>query len=102
MKQLEGDLSPFLSKSPNPTKPMVLSLYDDNNHLVDQWLTPPGFQLERYVQSLYPGREIFVQISREEFCVYVLENEHTLFLYQGTFQHKTDDGKPNNNGPTFH
>jgi len=80
------DLSKFISRSPTPTRPMTVEVIDFNGKVKSTFLAPAGFQLDRYVDALYPENEFMLYATHEEINVSVFVDEKITEIYKGTYK----------------
>lgn len=79
------DLSEFIG--PLRTTPtMQVEVIDNTGKVRNTFLAPPGFQLERYVDSLYPENEFMMYATEAEVNISVLENHGIVEVYKGTYK----------------
>lgn len=88
------NLDKFVSKCEFKTKPMYVTIKDNNNNEIGKFSTPEGFQLEMYVKSLYPDNIIIIYSSikntiiSHDVIVDVIDREGKLIRkYTGVFIH---------------
>lgn len=72
------NLNNFVSESPFKTAPMKVSIYDQKNALLGSFEVPEGFQLERYISTLYPYHKLEIKMSIGKFRVEVLDQNNQL------------------------
>jgi hypothetical protein len=66
------DIEKFVSNVPNKTPPMTVQVIDNRGQTAYTYDAPAGFQLERYVQSIFPkNAELMVTFPTNEFNVSV-------------------------------
>ena len=80
-------LDDFISKNEDKTPPMTVRVIGLNGKITTSYHVPEGFQLEKYVGSLYPDAELMVHCSIKEFVVSVILNGSTDIFetYHGVF-----------------
>jgi len=85
MKNLADFIGPV-----KDTPPMKVEVIDINGKVRNTFEAPPGFQLERYVDSLYPEKEFMAYEldggNRREVNITVLENEVVVEIYRGVYK----------------
>ena len=88
------NLSDFISDSPFATPAMKVKVIDKNGKVSKTYDAPAGFQLDLYVDSLYPDAELMITASNSDITVSVIPHGQTeiLEIHQGVYQ----------DGPTFH
>jgi carotenoid cleavage dioxygenase-like enzyme len=82
MRDLKNFISPSLYKTP----PMRVQVIDKNGEMVKAFDAPPGFQLERYVDSVYPGKEFMMTASDAEVTISVLDDDEITEIYRGVYK----------------
>lgn len=78
------NLSDFVG--PVKTKAMSVKVIANDGSVVKTFDAPQGFQLERYVDSLYPENEFMTYGTDLEVNVSVLENHGVVEVYVGTYK----------------
>lgn len=79
------DLKDFIG--PVETPAMSVQVIDMSGELVKVFDAPVGFQLERYVDSIYPGREFMSYDTDHEVNVSVVnENLDIVEIYRGVYK----------------
>ena len=48
----------FVSESPFKTRPLEVNVTDNDGNVIRTYITPAGFQLERYVASIHPNASL--------------------------------------------
>jgi hypothetical protein len=76
----------FISESHNKTPPMKVTVIDQRGHVVFKYEAPAGFQLERYVSSLYPNNDIMVSSTHFEICVSVCDGKEVIEIHRGLYK----------------
>lgn len=80
------NLNDFISKVPCKTPPMAVTVYDKDDKVYGKFDVPSGFQLERYVGTLYPENEIMMTLNNVDFVVSVFEDEQIIATYRGIYK----------------
>ncbi len=76
----------FITSSPFKTDPMRVEVLDGQGHNTKTYDVPAGFQLERYVRSLFPNFEVHINFLAGNFCVEVVDQDGTCVeVHIGTF-----------------
>jgi hypothetical protein len=77
----------FISNSINKTPPMLVQVIDLHGKVVDTYQAPSGFQLDRYVNSLFPQAELMVSACHTEINVSVIipENKEIYQIHRGIY-----------------
>lgn len=79
------DLSEFIG--PVKTMPaMRVEVIDNTGVVTSTFEAPSGFQLERYVDALYPENEFMTYGTNLEVNVSVLENHGIVEIYRGVYK----------------
>lgn len=65
---------------------MKVEVIDISGKVTSTFEAPPGFQLERYVDALYPEKEFMAYDTDTEVNVSVLENDEIVEIYKGTYK----------------
>lgn len=78
------NLSDFIG--PAKTRAMSVRVISNSGEVVKTFDAPEGFQLERYVDSLYPENEFMAYQNANEVNVSVLENHGIVEVYVGTYK----------------
>lgn len=78
------NLSDFIG--PAKTRAMSVRVIANDGSVVKTFDAPEGFQLERYVDSLYPENEFMAYQNATEVNVSVLENHGIVEVYVGTYK----------------
>lgn len=82
---LMRNLSNFIG--PVKTTPaMKVEVIDNAGKLLNTFEAPPGFQLERYVDALYPENEFMIYETNVEINISVLENHGIFEIYKGIYK----------------
>lgn len=78
----------FISEGPDKTPPMRVQVIDFNGQLTHTYDVPAGFQLDLYVQSLFPTAEFMVYSTHEELNVSVIipENQDIYQIHRGVYR----------------
>jgi hypothetical protein len=85
MERNIDDLSEFIG--PLRTTPtMRVEVIDMTGKVKRLFLAPPGFQLERYVDALYPENDFMMYATHEEVNISVLENDRITEIYRGKYK----------------
>lgn len=86
-------MNAFISDSPAKTRPMKVRIYDNNRMVTRIYDTLAGFQLERYVHSLYPSATISVDftppdddLGEKVFRVQVIDQGKLVETHLGIYQ----------------
>ena len=79
------DLSDFIG--PLRTTPtMQVEVIDIDGKVRNTFLAPPGFQLERYVDALYPESDFMMYATHEEINISVLDGFRVTEIYRGVYK----------------
>lgn len=79
------DLSDFIG--PLRTTPsMQVEVIDINGNVKNTFLAPPGFQLERYVDSLYPENDFMMYATHDEVNISVIDGFKVTEIYRGKYK----------------
>jgi hypothetical protein len=78
------NLSDFIG--PVKTRAMSVRVIANDGSVVKEFDAPEGFQLERYVDSLYPENEFMTYATNAEVNISVLENHGIVEVYIGTYK----------------
>jgi hypothetical protein len=79
------DLSDFIG--PLRTTPtMQVEVIDINGQVKNTFLAPPGFQLERYVDAVYPENDFMMYATQDEVNISVLVGERITEIYRGVYK----------------
>lgn len=73
------------------TPAMTVSVYNENEHIIDTFSAPPGFQLERFVFSLFPTFTLALNVEynpdgKKCFIVKVLKENILVYSYNGVYE----------------
>ena len=82
------DFSQFISQSPHKTPPMLVHVINSDGVISYTYEAPAGFQLDRYVASLFPNAELMVYANRVELNVSVVipETQEVYQVHQGIYR----------------
>ena len=64
---------------------MKVEVIDTTGKFKNVFEAPPGFQLERYVDSLYPENDFMMYATYEEVNISVLKGEEITEIFRGTY-----------------
>jgi hypothetical protein len=78
------NLSKFIG--PVNTPKMKVEVIDTNGKVTKTFQAPEGFQLERYVDALYPNLQFMAYQNRAEVNVSVIVEDNIVEIYRGTFK----------------
>ncbi len=81
MRNLSEFIGPITS-----TPPMQVEVIDNSGKIQSTFEAPPGFQLERYVDDLYPDNEFMTYATSLEVNISVLENHGITEIFRGTYK----------------
>ena len=78
----------FITKNPNKTPPMKVQVIDMNGKIAYVYQAPAGFQLDRYVASLYPQADLMVSATPHELNVSVIipDNNEIYQIHRGVYE----------------
>ena len=81
----------FVSESPFKMPPMKVHVTDNNGNNISSYVTPAGFQLERYVSSMYPTMSLHMDYpdnghEHKDFRVKIYNNEELIGIHLGVYQ----------------
>ena len=79
------DLSEFIGPIKN-TPAMQVDVIDIKGVVKKTFSAPPGFQLERYVDDLYPEQDFMMYATHEEINISVLDGEKITEIYRGRYK----------------
>lgn len=65
---------------------MRVEVIDTHGKINSVFEVPPGFQLERYVSSLYPENELMTYSTSKEVNISVLDGEEISEIYRGRYK----------------
>jgi hypothetical protein len=65
---------------------MQVEVIDKNGVITHTFEVPPGFQLERYVDAIYPEKELMVYTAAKEVNISVLDGEEIIEIYKGLYK----------------
>lgn len=77
------NLSRFIGPAETPR--MKVDVIDTNGKITKTFQAPEGFQLERYVDALYPHTECMFYQNKTEVNVSVIVEDNIVEIYRGTF-----------------
>lgn len=81
------NLNEFISPCPVKTPAMRVQVIDNNGDLVKIFDAPPGFQLERYVDAVYPENEFMMYSTGQEVNISVIDDESKIIeVYRGIYE----------------
>lgn len=86
---LVGESMKDLSQFVGPIKElpaMKVEVIDNTGVVISTFDAPNGFQLERYVDSLYPENEFMTYGNDHEINVSVIENHGIVEVYRGVYK----------------
>lgn len=78
------NLSDFIG--PAKTRAMKVRVVAKSGKVTSTFDVPEGFQLERYVDALYPENELMVYDNNKEINVSVLEDDEIGTIFVGTYK----------------
>lgn len=64
---------------------MKVQVIDKSGSIIKAFEVPPGFQLEKYVQTLYPNEDTMGYTNSIETNISVLSNYTIVEIYRGIF-----------------
>ena len=67
------------------TPPMRVEVIDIKGKVINVFEAPPGFQLERYVDALYPNHEFMVYATDTEVNISVVDDDQITEVFKGTY-----------------
>ena len=85
----------FVTDCEFKTPSMKVKVFDNNKKFKEEYDAPPGFQLDRYVMSLYPKSMISMRfLDRDEYigkclCVDIYEKDKFIGRYLGVYKTKS-------------
>ena len=73
----------FISKTNIKTSAMLVTVFNKDNFVINTYNVPEGFQIERYVATLYPDNKLSFDYPKDiqgsvNFRVRVFDNENTI------------------------
>lgn len=78
------NLSQFVG--PAKTPGMKVNVIGEDGQITKTFTAPEGFQLERYVDALYPQSEFMVYNNAREVNVSVIVADNIIEVYQGLYK----------------
>jgi hypothetical protein len=84
---LEEDFVDFISQNHSKTPPMEVDVIDRGGKVIDFYDAPTGFQIDRYVLSLYPKSTLMVSATRKDITVSVISplTEEIFVIHHGVY-----------------
>lgn len=83
------NLNDFVTQHPDKTPPMIVHVIDSSGEITYTYEAPAGFQLDRYVASLFPNAELMVYGTRLELNVTVTipDTQEIYQIHQGVYKY---------------
>jgi hypothetical protein len=78
----------FVTRSPNKTPPMRVQVIDASGEVSYVYKAPAGFQLDRYVASLFPNADLMISATPHELNVSVIipDNNEIYQIHRGIYE----------------
>ncbi len=83
------NLNDFVTNNLDKTPPMVVHVINSAGEITYTYDAPAGFQLDRYVATLFPDAELMVYQTRLELNVSVIipQNQEVYQIHQGIYRY---------------